>query len=106
VRSGLHADAQLARSALWFAEVQAREWRAVGDEAMARQAADAELRRVWAFVHADEAARDDLWSIVRQLARLATPQGSRLDRLRCAGNGVVPQQAAAAIRSLLWELTT
>jgi len=64
--------------------------------------ADKDLRRVWCDVCDSPKERSkDLW--VKMFEKVGKDKrlkkmASRIDRLRCCGNGVVPQQAAPA-----WE---
>ena len=74
----------------------------VGSEAVEWPTDDEIMRELWRRVFPEEASHDDLWATVRQCARMETKavSGTRLDRLRAAGNGVVPLQAAVALLAL------
>jgi len=103
VRSGLPPNrAQLARHSLWFLRMSEQLRQILGEPPVGRQEQDQELRRMWGRVYPEEAARDDLWQIVRKQASLvpAADSSQRTDRLRACGNGVMPIVAALSFRVL------
>lgn len=73
---------------------------------MVRAEQDAILRGLWARVSVQEAARADLWEIVRHRARVDNKAQQarplRRQELRALGNACVPAQAALAW-TMLWR---